>query len=146
MIAALEDSYRFYEYKMFFLKKMLQFMSHNQIDRVLNVIYKRLTDDDDDVKKGYLRNNLNPLRNSMQIVDTLETISSINKRNSEKAENAKEELTEYMAEYLKSPTLVSKLIKVQANQKDIFGETTLTYFEEYDAYAFMNTSIIDEVL
>lgn len=73
----------------------------------------------------------------MQIQDTLEQIAKINKRNSEKVENAKKALNDIMFEYLGKPTLIAKIIKNQATQKDLFGETTLTYFEEYDAFILM---------
>lgn len=102
--------------------------------------------DDEDVKLAYLNNNLNPLRNSMQLKDTLNSIQSENPRADEMVGNISDALDDIMLDYLKHPRLDSKIIRMQATQKDIFGETVLTYFEEYDAFKLMQTSIIDEVM
>ena len=84
-----------------------------------------------------MRNNLNPIRNSMQLKSTLAFISEVNPRAEEQVGNISDALDDIMLDYLKNPTLNSKVIRMQATQKDIFDETVLTYFEEYDAFKLM---------
>ena len=42
-----------------------------------------------------------------------------------------------MYEYLQNPKLISRVIRLQSIQKDIYSQTVLSYFEEYDAYKLM---------
>ena len=73
----------------------------------------------------------------MQLKDTLETISKENPRTAEQVGNINDALDEILLEYLGSPILIPKIVRMQATQNDIYGETTLTYFEEYDAFKLM---------
>lgn len=73
----------------------------------------------------------------MQLKSTLAFISEVNPRAEEQVGNISDALDDIMLDYLKNPTLNSKVIRMQATQKDIFDETVLTYFEEYDAFKLM---------
>lgn len=73
-----------------------------------------MNEEDEAEKKRYLNNNLNPLRNSMQLYYLLATIGDSNPRKAEKVENISEGLKEYMSEYLKDPRLIPKILRTQA--------------------------------
>lgn len=98
VVASVEDSTSLIEYKIFFIKKLYRQMSNNDQDRVLNAIHHVLLNEDN--KHQFEASNLNPLRNSMQLIDTLEQMSKINPRNSEKTINAVKVLNSLMMDYL----------------------------------------------
>lgn len=139
-----EESSHALEYKIFFLKKVYPYMTNNEQNRVLQAIYKRIMDDGK--KFEFMKNNLNPLRNSMQLKDMLESISASNPRAQESVTNINNGLTDLMFEYLSNPKLIARIIRFQSVQKDIYQETVLSYFEEYDAFKLMQTSIINDVM
>jgi hypothetical protein len=118
VITVFEESSHALEYKIFFLKKVYPYMSNNEQNRVLQAIYKRILDDSK--KFEFMRNNLNPLRNSMQLKDMLESISSSNPRASESVTNINNGLTDLMFEYLSNPKLIARIIRFQSVQKDIY--------------------------
>ena len=63
---------------------------------MMHSIYRRVLSEDEDVKKEYQRLNLNPLRNSLQLIEMLSTLSQYDNRNSEKIDNSKAALNELM--------------------------------------------------
>lgn len=112
IISSIEDSSHAWEFKLYFLKKFYTMMNYEEQKRVLIAIYKAIMSEDEDVKLAYLRNNLNPLRNSMQLKDTLAFISEVNPRAEEQVGNISDALDDILLDYLNNPTLNSKIIRM----------------------------------
>lgn len=70
----------------------------------------------------------------------------VNPRNSEKTDQTVKVINELMTEYLSHPTLIVKIVKIQMTERDLFNKTVLSYFEQYNAYTQLQSSIINEVM
>ena len=105
------------------------------MDRILHSISRRVLSEDEDAKEEYQRLNLNPLRNSLQLIEMLSTLSQYDNRNSEKIDNSKAALNELMTKYLSSHNLATRKVKLQETMKDLLNNSSLDLFEKYDSFS-----------
>jgi hypothetical protein len=85
VVSSIEESASAFEFKMFFFNKLAHSLTAQQLSRIFKAIRMRLTHADQDTLQ-YQRNNLNPIRNGMQIIAVLNTILALKHRDKEQIE------------------------------------------------------------
>jgi len=92
-----------------------------------------------------LRFNLNPVKASLQIFSLLKSIEANWKKSQLRTSKLTSLLSENTQKYLGKRYFPHELSR-QVVQTDIFGNNALTYFEKFDAYKILETSVIDGIM
>mmetsp|Transcript_566 Transcript_566/g.919 ORF Transcript_566/g.919 Transcript_566/m.919 type:complete len:171 (+) Transcript_566:859-1371(+) len=133
------------EPKVYLLMQLQEFLNYEHIDQILTSMEQRFGDFEEFSSNSYILCNLNPIKSACHLLMLLSSMEQIYSIVSLRTESLYEKVV-VQARLVLDRLFFPQQMKFQLRQVDMMNKTSLYYLEHLDAFAIMQSHIMDRVM